>query len=81
MPFKTPTQADRVIMFIIFIILIMRIMVIINDYAYYSAYAYYGNYAYHNYGIYIKRIAQLEQFLFSEAAIFFGEAAIIRLSF
>ncbi len=39
MPFKTPTHADRVIMFIIFIMLLMRIMVIINDYAYYSAYA------------------------------------------
>ena len=45
MPFKNQTHADRVITFIIFIMLIMSIMVIINDYAYYSAYAYYGNYA------------------------------------
>jgi hypothetical protein len=44
-PFKNPTHADRVVMFIIFIMLIMRIMVIINDYPYYSACAYYGNYA------------------------------------
>jgi hypothetical protein len=30
-PFKNPTQADRVIMLIIFITLIMRIMVIVYD--------------------------------------------------
>ncbi len=46
MSFKNPTHADRVIMFIIFILLSMCITVIKNDYAYYSAYAYYGTYAY-----------------------------------
>jgi hypothetical protein len=67
MPFKNPTQADRVIILIIFIKLIMLILVIVYDYVYYADCAYYGNYFdymyYGNYAYYADCFVNSDPYL------------------